>query len=250
MNSKRPTLANRTAPPSHKKVPINLKMTAEIWSGLCCARGDAMIRVGIADDHKVVREALRRLLMEEGDLRVVGEAATGHEAMALVQAEAMDVLVLDLTMPGRSGFDVLASLRARVPSLSLLVFSGHPEATYARMALKEGAHGFVNKASDPSELILAIRRVAGGNRYLSASLAQQFATEVCARKVQPDQRLSKREFQVLLEIASGRKPRAIGKHLCLSAKTVTLYRARLLQKLQLTTNTELTKFAIQQGLLN
>jgi len=207
------------------------------------------IRVGVADDHQVVREALCRLLLEQEGMHVVGAAANGHEALRLVQSKAMDVLVVDLTMPGRNGLDVLNALRSRAPSLYLLVFSGHAESHYAKMALKAGAHGFVNKASDPGELIAALRRVAGGNRYVSASLAQQLAREVGEREMRPDQRLTKRQFQVLVSIASGNKAGVIARQLNLSAKTVTLYRAQLLRTLGLTTNTELTRFALENGLM-
>jgi DNA-binding NarL/FixJ family response regulator len=133
--------------------------------------------------------------------------------------------------------------------LYLLVFSGLSEANYARKAFKEGAHGFVHKASDPGELVFALRRVAAGNRHVSAALARQLALEVAERRVQAHERLSKREFQVLIELAAGKKAGAVARQLNLSAKTVTLYRARLLRKLGLTTNTDLTLFAISQGLV-
>jgi DNA-binding NarL/FixJ family response regulator len=207
------------------------------------------IRVGIVDDHAVVREAIRRLLLDHGDFLVVGETGEGCEALRLVDSVTMDVLILDLAMRGRSGYDLLSSIRSRAPALHLLVFSGLTESSYARRALKEGAHGFVHKASDPSELIFALRRVAAGNRHLSAALARQLAVEVAERQVQAHERLSKREFQVLIELTIGKKAAAVGRQLNLSAKTVTLYRARLLRKLGLTTNTELTLFAISQGLL-
>jgi len=212
-------------------------------------REDLPIRVAVADEHKLVREALRHLLQAQGDILFVGEASTGFEALRLVDGTAMDVLILELAMSGQSGFDVLASLRARAPSLYLLVFSGYPEDRYARKALKAGAHGFVNKACDPVELMVALRRIAAGNRYVSAPLALQLAREIGERDVQPDQRLSKREFQVLLALAAGNKAGAIGRQLNISAKTVTLYRARLLRKLGLTTNTELTMFAFERNLL-
>ncbi|MEJ8852749.1 response regulator transcription factor [Variovorax rhizosphaerae] len=211
---------------------------------------DRPIRVGVADEHKVVREALRHLLLAHEDMLFVGEASTGFEALRLVDDTAMDVLILELAMPGQSGLDVLASLRARAPSLYLLVFSGYPEDRYARKAFKAGAHGFVSKACDPVELMAALRRIAAGNRYVSAPLALQLAREIGDRDVHPDQRLSKREFQVLLALAAGKKASAIGRQLNISAKTVTLYRARLLRKLGLKTNTDLTLFAFERNLLS
>ncbi|CAN5790385.1 hypothetical protein BH11PSE13_BH11PSE13_07320 [soil metagenome] len=133
--------------------------------------------------------------------------------------------------------------------MAILVFSGHPEAQYARKLLEEGAHGYLHKSCDPAQLVVAIRRVASGRRYLSATLAQQFARELCEGALPLHQRLSKREFQILLLLATGKKPAVIAQTLHLSAKTVTLYRSRLVRRLELSTNSDLTYFALKHGLL-
>jgi two-component system invasion response regulator UvrY len=208
------------------------------------------IRIGIADDHPVVRTALRHWLLEHSDLCIAGEAADGFEALELATRNTLDVLVLDLTMPGRDGFDIIGSLRSKAPGMAILVFSGHPEAQYARKLLEEGAHGYLHKSCDPDQLIVAIRRVASGRRYLSATLAQHFARELCEGALPLHQRLSKREFQILLLLAAGDKPAVIAKKLHLSARTVTLYRSRLVRKLELSTNSDLTYFALKHGLLD
>ncbi|MEJ8859869.1 response regulator transcription factor [Variovorax robiniae] len=209
----------------------------------------APTRIGIADDHPVVRQALRQLLRDHEEFTVVGEARSAHEALQLVDSLPLQILVLDLSIPGKCGLDMLASIRVRAPALYVLVFSGYAETQFARKAFREGAHGFVHKGSDPGDLIVALRRLAAGGRYVSAALARQFAIEVSEREVSAPARLSRREFQVLLGIAAGKKPAAIARQLSLSAKTVTLYRAHLLHKLGLTSNAELTYFAIREGLL-
>lgn len=208
------------------------------------------IRIGIADDHPILRTAVRHWLLEHSDLCIGGEAADGFEALELATGDALDVLLLDLTMPGRDGFDIIGSLRARAPQMSILVFSGHPEAQYARKLLKEGAHGYLHKSCDPTQLVAAIRCVASGRRYLSAMLAQQFARELCEGGLPLHQSLSRREFQILLLLAAGSKPAAIAQKLHLSARTVTLYRSRLVRKLELSTNSDLTYFALKHGLLD
>ena len=215
----------------------------------CTLPDRGLIRIGIVDDHPLVREALRQILRDHDEFAVVGEACNGREALRLADTIAMHILIVDLSMPGKDGFDVLASLRWRAPELYLLVFSGHAEFQYARRALKEGAHGFVHKASDPAELIVALRRLAAGGRYVSRALALELALEAGEREVSPHERLSKREFQVLLGIAAGRKPGELARQLDISARTVSVYRAHLLHKLGLSTNADLTCFAIRAGLL-
>ena len=208
------------------------------------------IKIGIADDHPLVRSALRYWLLEHQDFRIEGEAADGFQALELVTRNVLDVLVLDITMPGRDGFDIIGSLRAKAPGMSILVFSGHPEAQYARKLLDEGALGFLHKSCEPGQLAVAIRRVASGRRYVSATLAQQFARERCEGELPLYERLSRREFQILLLLAMGSKPAAISHKLHISARTVTLYRSRLVKKLELSTNSDLTYFALKHGLLD
>ncbi len=208
------------------------------------------IKIGIADDHPIVRAALRYWLLEHPGLCVEGEAADGFEALKLVTRIALDVLILDLTMPGRDGFDIVSALRARAPNTAILVFSGHPEAQFARKLFAQGALGFLHKSCDPAQLVVAIRRVARGSRYLSATLAQQFARELCEGQLPLYEHLSKREFQILLLLATGNKPASISQKLHLSSRTITLYRSRLVSKLNLSTNSDLTHFALKHGLLD
>ncbi|RYF70324.1 MAG: response regulator transcription factor [Comamonadaceae bacterium] len=208
----------------------------------------AAIRVGIVDDHAIVRTALRQWLQDHADLYVVGEAGNGFEALELVARTPPDVLILDLGLPGRSGLDIIASLLAKAPDLAVLVFTGSPEAQYARQLLREGARGYLHKSCSPDELVTAIRRVAGGHRHFSDALAQDLAMAHASGAGSPLDGLSKREFQVLLLLAEGAKPAAISEKLHLSARTVTLYRSRLVRKLSLSTNSDLTYFALKHGL--
>ena len=208
------------------------------------------IQIGIADDHPIVRSALRCWIKEHPDLCISGEAADGFETLELVARNVLDVLVLDLTMPGRDGLDIINSLRAKAPTMAILVFTGHPEAQYARKLLRQGVLGFLHKSCDPTQLIAAIRRVAGGHKYLSSTLAQQLAQELGESDLPMYERLSSREFQILLLLASGYKPAAISHKLHLSARTITLYRSRLVKKLALATNSDLTYFALKHGLLD
>lgn len=208
------------------------------------------IRVGVVDDHAIVRTALRLWLLDHPDLHYCGEASNGSEAIELVATRPIDVLLLDLAMPGRGGLDIVASLRARSPATRILIFSASAEEHHARQSLKQGVQGFVHKSCDPHELVAAIRRVACGQRHLSDVLAQQLASEAAAGEPSPLHCLSKREFQVLLLLAQGAKSGAISQRLHLSVRTITLYRSRLIRKLNLATNSDLTYFAMKQGLLD
>ncbi len=209
-----------------------------------------MIRALIADDHAVVRRGVRQILQETSDMEVAGEAADGPEALERARLGGYDVVVLDITMPGRSGLEVLKDLRLEQPKLPVLVLSMHSEEQFAVRLLKTGAAGFLSKESAPDELVNAIRKVVGGGRYVSPTLAEKLAFEIDSG---PDklihETLSDREFQVMRMIASGRTLKEIAGELSLSVKTISTYRVRILTKLKLHTNAELIHYAITNQLV-
>jgi two-component system invasion response regulator UvrY len=209
-----------------------------------------LIRVLIADDHPVVRRGLRRILEDEAGMEVTGEAENAQETLDLASDKECDVLVLDIEMPGRSGLDVLKELKKRQPKLPVLVLSIHPEEQFAVRVLRAGAVGYLTKESAPEELIKAIRAVQGGGKYISASVAEELANELerPAGKA-PHETLSDREFEVLQMIASGKSVSQIAKELSFSVKTISTYRARILAKMGMKTNAELTHYAIENKLV-
>ncbi|MGC9336368.1 MAG: response regulator [Anaerolineae bacterium] len=210
-----------------------------------------MIRVLVADDHAVVRQGLKQILGDTPEMLVAGEAATGQEVLDRVRAETWDVIVLDISMPDRSGLDILKQLRSERPKLPVLVLSMYSEDQYARRVLSAGASGYLTKDSAPDELVKAIRKVVSGGRYVSAFLAEKLAFEIGADSNKlPHETLSDREFQVLRLIAAGNSVTEIAAELYLSPKTVSTYRARLLQKMNLGTNAELIHYAIQNHLID
>jgi two-component system invasion response regulator UvrY len=210
-----------------------------------------MIRVLIADDHAVVRQGLKQILGDTPEMLVAGEATNGQEVLDRVRAETWDVVVLDISMPDRSGLDILKQLRSERPKLPVLVLSMHSEDQYAVRVLKAGASGYLTKDSAPDELVKAIRKVVSGGRYVSAFLAEKLAFEIGTDSNRlPHETLSDREFQVLRGIAAGKSVTEIAAELYLSPKTVSTYRARLLQKMNLTTNAELIHYAIQNHLID
>src|SRR5579859_6304394 len=210
-----------------------------------------MLKVLIADDHAVVRQGLRRILTEIPELNVVGEAQDGQSALSLVRAEPWDVLVLDLSMPGRGGLDILKEVRRERPETRVLVLSMHPEDQFAVRMLKAGAAGYLTKESAGNELVGAIEKVVGGGRYISSSLAERMASylDLDVQKA-PHERLSDREFLVLRMIASGKTVSRIAQELFLSVKTISTYRARVLEKMDMQNNAELTHYAVQKGLVD
>jgi DNA-binding NarL/FixJ family response regulator len=209
-----------------------------------------MIRILIGDDHAVVREGVKRILDETSDLMVAGEASHGQEVLAKVAAEAWDVVLLDISMPGRNGLEVLQQLRALHPSLPVLVFSMHPEDQYAVRAFRAGAAGYLTKDSLPEELISAIRKVMGGGRYVSSTLAEHLVLDIGRHVTAPlHAALSNREYQVLSLLATGKTVTEIAGVLSLSVKTVSTHRARILEKMRLRTNAELIHYAIRHQLV-
>jgi len=210
-----------------------------------------MIRVGIVDDHAIVRTGLRQFLAEHIDLRVTGEAANGAEALEMVRRNDLDVLVMDLAMPGQSGVDALAAIRACTPTLPVLILSSFPEQHFATALLRQGASGYLNKECEPEELVKAIRTVSRGRRYITATVAELLAESLGGQGDRaPHELLSEREFQVFLRLAQGETVGHMAQALSLSVKTVSTYRTRILDKMHLSSNSDLTYYALKQGLIH
>jgi len=209
-----------------------------------------MIRILIADDHAIVREGLKQIVAETSDMVVADEASSGHEVLNKVRDNEYDVVVLDISMPGGDGLNILKQIKREIPKLFVLVLSMHPEEQYAVRVLKAGAAGYLTKESAPDELITAIRRVSTGRKYVSSSLAEKLALDLVSEKEKPlYETLSDREYQVMCMIASGKKVKEIAEELCLSVKTISTYRSRVLYKMRMKNNAELTHYAIKQGLV-
>ena len=208
-------------------------------------------RILIVDDHAIVREGLKQILAEVDDIEVAGEADCSSQALRLARQQPWDMVLMDITMPDRSGLETLELMKKEHPAIKVLMLSMHRETQYAVRALKSGAAGYLNKQSAPAQLVEAIRQVASGKKYISAEVAQELASQVSGeRESLPHEGLSNREYQTLCMIASGLPVSAIADQLALSVKTISMYRARLLKKMQLKNNAELTHYAIKQGLLD
>ena len=209
-----------------------------------------MIRILIVDDHTVVRRGLKQILSEESDMSVVGEAHNAQEMLTLVRKQPCDVIVADISMPGRSGLDVLKELKQDRPKLPVLVLSMHPEDQYAVRALKLGASGYMTKESAPEELVKAIRKVVSGGRYVSPSLAEKLALDLAVDTDRsPHETLSEREHQVFSMIARGKTVKEIADELALSVKTISTYRTRILEKMAMKNNAELIHYAISNRIV-
>ena len=211
-----------------------------------------MIKVLLADDHSIVRAGLRRIVEESGDMEVTAEASDGHEAIRLVEKNTPDVVVVDLSMPGLDGLEVISRLHHLKPDLPVLVLTMHEEGQYVVRAIEAGAMGYITKQSAPEQLVNAIRRLLEGNRYLTDEAAEALALRIArgSRGQTPLDSLSMRELQVLRRLALGNTNREIAKTYGISIKTVDTYRARLLKKLNLRNNAELSRFAIQNSLID
>jgi DNA-binding NarL/FixJ family response regulator len=210
-----------------------------------------MIKIGIVDDHAIVRSGLRQFFAEHVDLRVTGEAANGREAIDLVRNAEIDVLVMDLSMPGQSGMDALAMLRAKAPNMGILILSGYPEEHYAMNLIRQGASGYLNKECEPKEIVEAIRTIALGRRYITPVVADLLAQQLNRKDdALPHEQLSEREFQVFLKLAKGATASEIADILSLSVKTVSTYRTRLMEKMALSSNSDLTYYALKNGLID
>ncbi len=210
----------------------------------------APIRVFIADDHAIVREGLKQILAESRDIVVGGEADNGHDTLKLLRKSKCHLLLLDISLPDRSGIDLLKQIRKDFPDTAVLMLSMHREDEYAIRSLRAGAAGYLTKQSAPGELIAAIRLVASGQKYVSAALAQELASQLGEdHEAAPHDSLSDREYQTLTLIASGKTVSLIAKELSLSVKTISEYRARLLVKMKLKNSAELTHYAIKNQLI-
>lgn len=208
------------------------------------------IHVLIADDHAIVRQGLKQILSETEDLFVAGEAGDGAEALNLARQQTWDVFLLDVSMPNRNGIDTLKQLKKEFPRLPVLILSMHPEEQYAIRALKAGASGYLTKQSAPELLVTAIRQVASGKKYLSPAVAQQLAEAISDNSEKsPHERITDREYQVLVLISTGNTLTQIAEKLSLGVATVSTYRARLLEKMGLKSTAELIRYGLEHGLV-
>ena len=209
-----------------------------------------MIQVVLCDDHAVLRRGIRDTLTESPDIHVTGEAGSYPELREVLRTAACDVLLLDLNLPGRSGLEVMASVKETHPDIKVLIVSMYPEDQYALRCLKAGAHGYANKSGDPVQLIAAVQTIVQGRKYLTPEVAQLLADSLAQPTPElPHESLSERELQTLVKIASGKRLSDIAEELMLSPKTVSVYRARVLEKLKLANNAELTVYAIRNRLV-
>lgn len=209
-----------------------------------------MIKILIADDHSLIREGLKKIIESFIDLSVVSECENGDQVLNFIRENQIDILLIDISMPKRNGLEVIKILQIEKPALPILVLSIHPEIQYARRVLKLGALGYITKDKAPDELVSAIRKVALGKRYISSSLAEQLYRELDESKGQPSyKRLSDREFAVLIKIVSGMAIKNIADELNLSSKTISTYKHRIYDKLQLTSEAEMTRYAIENKLI-
>jgi two-component system invasion response regulator UvrY len=209
-----------------------------------------MIRILVADDHAVVRRGVRQIVADERDMEVVGEAQTSQEILDLARQEEWDVIVLNVSLPGRGGFEPLKALKQTHSQRPVLVLSMYPEDQFAVRAFRAGAAGYLTKESAPEELVQAIRKVVRGGKYVSPSLAETLAAELGDDTARPPhEALSEREYHVLCRLASGKTVTQIAAEMSLSVKTISTYRARLLEKMRMKTNAEVTRYALEQRLV-
>lgn len=209
-----------------------------------------MINVLIADDHALIREGLKKTLNGEADMKLIGGVSSVAELFAQLDQLPVSIILLDITLPGVSGLDALKELRQKYPRVPVLILSFHPEHRFAVRALKAGAAGYITKQSATEELVLAIRKVVSGGRYVSAALAEELAAELeTASDRPPHELLSDREFQVMRLFAAGRTSNQIAKELAVTVSTVNTYRMRILEKMQMKSNVELARYALEHGLI-
>lgn len=209
-----------------------------------------MLRLAIVDDHSIVRAGFREMLENELGIRIEFEAVSGEDALQQLRAKACDVLLLDISLPGQSGIDVLRAVRQRYDDLKVLVLSGFPEERYALPMIRNGANGYLSKDCEREELLKAIHTVAQGRRYISPKTAELMASDLAGESIAPPhEQLSERELQVFLRLAKGESVSSIADVLNISVKTVSTYRSRLLEKLNIASNAELATYALQHGLI-
>jgi two-component system, NarL family, invasion response regulator UvrY len=210
-----------------------------------------MMKILIADDHAVVREGLKQILSESSEMVVTAEASTGPEVLEEIGKDDFDLVVLDIAMPGRGGLDILKEIKNKKPRLPVLILSMYPEEQYAVRVLKAGASGYMTKESAPHELVKAIQQISKGKKYVSPSLAEKLALDLeITTGRPPHESLSDREYQVMCMIASGKTLKEIAEQLSLSIKTISTYRSRILEKMNMKSNAELTHHAIKNRLVD
>jgi len=209
-----------------------------------------MIRIAIVDDHAIVRAGLRQFFADQVDFVVAAEAANGREALDIVRQGEIDVMIMDISMPDQSGVDALAAIKARAPDLPVLILSGFAEEHYATTLLRQGASGYLNKDCDPQEIVRAIRTVYRGRKYISAGMAERLADGLSGdRDKPPHELLSERELQVFLRLAKGETVGHMAESMSLSIKTISTYRTRVMEKMALASNSDLTYYALKNGLI-
>jgi len=210
-----------------------------------------MIRLIIADDHTLVRKGLKQLILESPDISVVDEAKDGREVIKKLETSQYDMVLMDISLPGRSGLDVLKQIKEFKPDLPVLMLSMHPEEQYAVRSIRAGASGYLTKESAPAELLSAIHKVAAGGKYITSTLAEKLAVEI-ERKTDAvlHETLSDREYQILCMMASGKTVKEVAEILSLSVKTISTHRAHILQKMGMKNNAQLTHYAIKHGLVD
>jgi DNA-binding NarL/FixJ family response regulator len=209
------------------------------------------INILIADDHPIVRAGFKQVIADTEDMVVADEAENGQEVLTFIQKKDYDIILLDISMPGRNGLEILKDLKADKPKTPVLILSIYPEEQYAIRALRAGASGYMTKASAPHELIAAIRKICQGGKYISASLAEKLTDYLDTDSAKPPHELlSDREHQVMLMIASGKTVSQIGDELCLSVKTISTYRSHILEKMKLKNNAEITLYAVKNQLIS
>ncbi|HXS29854.1 MAG TPA: response regulator transcription factor [Steroidobacteraceae bacterium] len=210
-----------------------------------------MASILIADDHALVRAGLKQLLQDDGRFAHIAEASSGLQALDALRTRRFDLLILDINMPDRGGLDILKHVRAGHPDTKVLVLSGYPERQYAVNVIKAGASGYLSKDGAPDELLRAVSQILAGKRYVSASLAEMLVAELDVDHEKPlHSELSEREFQVFCKLAGGQSVSDIARELCLSVKTVSTYRSRVLEKMRFTSNADITSYALRNQLMN
>jgi two-component system, NarL family, invasion response regulator UvrY len=208
-----------------------------------------LIRILIADDHGIFLEGLKQVIEKTANMTVAGEAADGQEVLSKIRNNEYDMLVLDISMPGRSGLDILKEIKSIRPRLPVLILSMHPEEQYAMRSLKSGASGYLTKGSSSQELVTALQKIASGKKYVSPVIAELLASRLGAHDGPPHERLSDREYQVMRMIAAGATPKEIAGELMVGIKTVNTYRVRILEKMDMKCNADLTRYTIQRDLI-
>ena len=208
------------------------------------------MRILICDDHQIMRDGLKQILQQLEGVKSIGDAKTGAEAVSCLAKEVFDILLLDISLPDKNGLEILKTVKEKWPSTNVLMLSMHPQEQYAIRALKLGASGYLTKDTASEELLKAIRKISAGGKYISQSLAENIAHQLDKDKYQlKHEILSGREFEIMIKLALGKSLQDIGNELCISDKTVSTYRSRIMEKMELSKNTELARYCIENNLI-